>query len=60
MKKITIILLIILTIALTGSSILAADLTRREVKINKAIDVLEELASREDRAGAFGKLLQRA
>lgn len=60
MKKITIILLIILTIALTYNSIHAADLTRREVKINKSIEVLEEMAAREDRAGAFGQLLQRA
>jgi len=60
MKKITILFLIVLAIALTCSSVSVAQLTRREVKINKAIVVLEEMASREDRAGAFGQLIQRA
>ena len=60
MKKIIIFALAILFISLTCNSVLAAELTRREVKINSSIKVLEEMASREDHAGAFGELLQRA
>ena len=60
MKKIILILIIIFVMVSVSSHIYAADLTRREIRINKAREVLEEMASREDRAGAFGQLLQRA
>lgn len=58
--KIMLTIFLILTIVTVGTGVWAEQLTRREVKINKAIEVLDEMASRKDRAGAFGELLGRA
>jgi len=56
MKKFTLTLIIILALVFINSNIYSADMNRRESKINKAKEVLKEMASREDRAGAFGQL----
>lgn len=60
MKKWIFMLILVMVFTLFINSFVYAQLTRRETKINRCIAVLEEMASRKDRAGAFSQLLGRA
>ena len=60
MKKGILMLILVMVFTLFISSFAYAQLTRQETKIDRCIAVLEEMASREDRAGAFSQLLGRA
>jgi len=60
MKKSIFMLILVMVFTLFITSFVQAQLTNGEIKINKCIAVLEEMASREDQAGAFSQLLGRA
>ena len=60
MKKSIIMLILVMVFTLFITSFVQAQLTTGEIKMNKCIVVLQEMASREDRAGAFSQLLDRA
>ena len=60
MKKGILMLILVMVFTLFISSFAQAQLTRQETKIDRCIAVLEEMASRKDRAGAFSQLLGRA
>jgi lipid-binding SYLF domain-containing protein len=60
MKKYTLMLVLVIVFTLFITGFVQAQLTNEEIKINKCIAVLEEMASREDQAGAFSQLLGRA
>jgi len=60
MKKSIFVLILVMVFTLFITSFVQAQLTNGEIKINKCIAVLEEMASREDQAGAFSQLLGRA
>ena len=60
MKKSIIVLILVMVFTLFISSFSYAQLTRQETKIDRCMAVLEEMASREDQAGAFSQLLRRA
>lgn len=60
MKKNIIMLILVMVFTLFISSFVQAQLTNGEIKINKCMAVLEEMASRKDQAGAFSQLLSRA
>jgi len=60
MKKSIFMLILVMVFTLFIISFVQAQLTNGEIKINKCIAVLEEMASREDQAGAFSQLLGRA
>ena len=60
MKKGILMLILVMVFTLFITSFVHAQLTRQETKIDRCIAVLEEMASRKDRAGAFSQLLGRA
>ena len=60
MKKSIIMLILVMVFTLFITSFVQAQLTNGEIKINKCMAVLEEMASRKDQAGAFSQLLSRA
>jgi len=60
MKKGILMLILVMVFTLFITSFVYAQLTRQETKIDRCIAVLEEMASRKDRAGAFSQLLGRA
>ena len=60
MKKSIFILILVMVFTLFITSFVQAQLTNEEVKIEKCMAVLEEMASRKDQAGAFSQLLSRA
>jgi lipid-binding SYLF domain-containing protein len=60
MKKYTLMLVLVIVFTLFITGFVQAQLTNEEIKINKCIAVLEEMASRKDQAGAFSQLLGRA
>jgi len=60
MKKGIIMLILVMLFTLFITSFVQAQLTDEEIKIDKCIAVLEEMASRKDQAGAFSQLLDRA
>ena len=60
MKKNIIMLILVIVFTLFITSFVQAQLTNGEIKINKCMAVLEEMASRKDQAGAFSQLLSRA
>jgi len=60
MKKNIIMLILVMVFTLFITSFVQAQLTNEEIKINKCMAVLEEMASRKDQAGAFSQLLSRA
>lgn len=60
MKKGIIMLILVMLFTLFITSFVQAQLTDEEIKIDKCIMVLQEMASRKDQAGAFSQLLDRA
>jgi len=60
MKKCLLVLILLMVSSLFFTSFAQAQLTDEEIKIDKCIAVLEEMASRKDQAGAFSQLLSRA
>jgi lipid-binding SYLF domain-containing protein len=60
MKKCILILILVMVFTLFISSFVQAQLTDEEIKIDRCIAVLSEMASRKDQAGAFSQLLSRA
>ena len=60
MKKCIIMLVLVMVSSLFFTSFVYAQLTDEEIKIDKCMAVLEEMASRKDQAGAFSQLLGRA
>ncbi len=60
MKKKLIILIISVLFVLFITSFVYAQWTVEETKIDRSIAVLEEMAAREDQAGAFSQLLSKA
>jgi lipid-binding SYLF domain-containing protein len=60
MKKSIFMLILVMVFTLFITSFVQAQLTNEEVKIEKCMAVLEEMASRTDQAGAFSQLLSRA
>ncbi len=60
MKKCIIMLILVMVFTLFITSFVQAQLTNEEVKIDRCMAVLVEMASRKDQAGAFSQLLSRA
>ncbi|MBU4228416.1 lipid-binding SYLF domain-containing protein [bacterium] len=60
MKKGILILILVMVFSLFITSFTQAQLTDEEIKVDRCIAVLAEMASRKDQAGAFGQLLSRA
>ena len=60
MKKWIFMLTLVMVFTLFINSFVYAQLTRQETKIEKCMAVLEEMASRKDKAGTFSHLLGRA
>jgi lipid-binding SYLF domain-containing protein len=60
MKKWILMLILVMVFTLFISSFVQAQLTDEEIKIDKGMTVLSEMASRKDQAGAFSQLLSRA
>ncbi|MDP2945579.1 MAG: hypothetical protein Q8N86_04460, partial [Atribacterota bacterium] len=60
MKKCILALILVMVFSLFITSFVQAQLTDEEVKIDKCMAVLAEMASRKDQAGAFSQLLSRA
>src|SRR5665648_477827 len=60
MKKCILMLILVMVFTLFISSFVQAQLTDEEIKIDKCMAVLAEMASRKDQAGAFSQLLSRA
>jgi len=60
MKKCTLMLILVMVFTLFITGFVQAQLTNEEVKIDKCMAVLVEMASRKDQAGAFSQLLSRA
>jgi len=60
MKKCILILILVMVFTLFITSFVQAQLTDEEIKIDKCMAVLEEMASRKDQAGAFSQLLGKA
>jgi len=60
MKKCILMLILVMVFTLFITSFVQAQLTDEEVKIEKCMAVLVEMASRKDQAGAFSQLLSRA
>jgi len=60
MKKYIIMLILVMVFTLFITSFVQAQLTNEEVKIDRCMAVLVEMASRKDQAGAFSQLLSRA
>lgn len=60
MKKGIIMLIMVMLFTLFITSFVQAQLTDEEIKIDKCMAVLQEMASRKDQAGAFSQLLSRA
>ena len=60
MKKSIFMLILVMVFTLFITSFVQAQLTNAEIKINKCMAVLVEMASRKDQAGAFSQLLSRA
>jgi len=60
MKKYMLMLVLVMVFTLFITSFVQAQLTNEEVKIDRCMAVLVEMASRKDQAGAFSQLLSRA
>jgi len=60
MKKCILMLVLVMVFTLFITSFVQAQLTNEEVKIDRCMAVLVEMASRKDQAGAFSQLLSRA
>jgi len=60
MKKCILMLVLVMVFTLFITSFVQAQLTNEEVKIDRCMAVLVEMASRKDQAGAFSQLLARA
>jgi len=60
MKKYILMLVLVMLFTLFITSFVQAQLTNGEIKIDKCMAVLVEMASRKDQAGAFSQLLSRA
>jgi len=60
MKKYILMLVLVMVFTLFITSFVQAQLTNEEIKIDKCMAVLVEMASRKDQAGAFSQLLSRA
>jgi len=60
MKKCILMLILVMVFTLFITSFVQAQLTDEEIKIDKCMAVLEEMASRKDQAGAFSQLLGKA
>jgi len=60
MKKYILMLVLVMVFTLFITSFVQAQLTNEEVKIDRCMAVLVEMASRKDQAGAFSQLLSRA
>ncbi|MBU4510168.1 hypothetical protein KJ830_03865, partial [bacterium] len=60
MKKCILMLILVMVFSLFITSFAQAQLTDEEIKVDRCIAVLAEMASRKDQAGAFGQLLSRA
>jgi len=60
MKKCILMLILVMLFTLFITSFVQAQLTDEEIKIDKCMAVLQEMASRKDQAGAFSQLLSHA
>ena len=60
MKKGILMLVLVMVFTLFITSFVQAQLTDEEIKVDRCIAVLAEMASRKDQAGAFSQLLSRA
>jgi len=60
MKKCILMLILVMVFSLFITSFVQAQLTDEEIKVDRCIAVLAEMASRKDQAGAFSQLLSRA
>jgi lipid-binding SYLF domain-containing protein len=60
MKKWILMLILVMVFTLFISSLVQAQLTDEEIKIDRCMAVLSEMASRKEQAGAFSQLLSRA
>ena len=60
MKKYILVLVLVMVFTLLITGFVQAQLTDEEIKIDKSMAVLSEMASRKDQAGAFSQLLSHA